>query len=131
MKFDYTYTRLNVADYQACKQIYGNVLGFEVVYADDKDEYAELATGQTLITIFNRQNLGDFVGAKETVNYDSHYAGIVLSFRVANLDEAVARLKAKGVKMVSEPINFPMRGFISACFRDPDGNLIELQQLLS
>ena len=33
--------------------------------------------------------------------------------------------------MVSEPINFPMRGFISACFRDPDGNLIELQQLLS
>ena len=131
MKFEYTYTRLNVANYQACKQFYCGVLGLEVVYADDRDEYAELATGQTLITLFNRQQLGDFVGANEAVNYDTHYAGVVLSFRVVNLDEAIAHLKAQGVKMVNEPINFPMQGFITACFRDPDGNLIELQQLLS
>ena len=131
MKFDYTYTRLNVADYQACKEFYSNVLGFEVVFADDKDEYAELSTGKTVITIFNRQNLGDFIGADEIVDYAPNYAGVVLSFQVFCLDEAISHLKAKGVKMVNEPLSFPMRGFITACFRDPDGNLIELQELSS
>ena len=131
MKFDYTYTRLNVANYQACKKFYRDILGFEVVFEDDKDEYAELSTGQTLITIFNRQQLGDFIGADEIVNYDSHYAGVVLSFRVACLNDAIAHLKANGVTMVNEPMNFPMRGFITACFRDPDSNLIELEELNS
>ena len=129
MNFEYIYTRLNVSNYQACKQFYHDVLGFEVVYADDTDEYAELSTGQTLITIFNRQKLGDFVGADETISYDSHYGGVMLSFRVADLDEAITHLESQGVKMINQPLNFPMLGFISACFRDPDGNLIELQQL--
>ena len=130
MKFEYTYTRLNVSNYQASKEFYQNVLGFEVVYADDRSEYAELATGETKITIFNRQNLKDFVGFNEAVTYDTHYGGIVLSFRVDNLDEAIAYLEAQGVTMVNKPIDFPYLGFISACFRDPDGNLIELQKLL-
>ena len=131
MKFEYTYTRLNVANYQACKQFYSDVLGFEVVFADEKDEYAELATGQTLITIFNRQKLGTFVDTSETVSYDPNYAGVVLSFQVACLDEAVSHLKAKGVEMVKESMNYPRWGFISAFFRDPDGNLIELEELNS
>ena len=130
MKFEYTYTRLNVSNYQVSKKFYQDVLGFEVVYADDKSEYAELATGETKITLFNRQNLKDFVGVDEAVTYDAHYGGIMLSFRVANLDEAIAYLEAHGVEMVNQPIDFPYLGFISACFRDPDGNLIELQKLL-
>ena len=129
MNFDYTYTRLNVANYQACKQFYSNVLGFKVVFADDKDEYAELSTGQTLITIFNRQRLNTFVDRTEPVSYDPNYAGVVLSFRVACLDKAISHLKAKGVEMVKESMNYPRWGFISAFFRDPDGNLIELEEL--
>ena len=131
MNFDYTYTRLNVANYQACKQFYSDVLGFKVIFADDKDEYAELSTGKTLITIFNRQRLGTFVDRTEPVSYDPHYAGVVLSFRVACLDEAISHLKAKGVEMVKESMNYPRWGFISAFFRDPDGNLIELEELNS
>ena len=131
MNFDYTYTRLNVANYQACKQFYSDVLGFKVVFADDKDEYAELSTGKTLITIFNRQRLNTFVDRTEPVSYDPNYAGVVLSFRVACLDKAISHLKAKGVEMVKESMNYPRWGFISAFFRDPDGNLIELEELNS
>ena len=131
MNFDYTYTRLNVANYQACKQFYSDVLGLKIIFADDKDEYAELSTGKTIITIFNRQRLGTFVDRTEPVSYDPNYAGVVLSFRVACLDEAIAHLKAKGVEMVKESMNYPRWGFISAFFRDPDGNLIELEELNS
>lgn len=92
MKFDYCYTRLNVADYQACKQFYHEILGFEIIYVEDAEEYVESGTGQTLITIFNRQKLGDFVGYSETINYNSsNDAGVVLSFRVPNLDEAIPK----------------------------------------
>jgi catechol 2,3-dioxygenase-like lactoylglutathione lyase family enzyme len=54
MKLRYNYTRLNVENYAACKQFYQEVLGFEVAYANDAREYAELATGDTRITILNR-----------------------------------------------------------------------------
>ncbi|WP_019507084.1 VOC family protein [Pleurocapsa sp. PCC 7319] len=81
MKFEYTYTRLNVANYQVCKEFYRDILGFEVIFTDDKEEYTELATGQTQITIFNRQKLGTFVNASENISYDPNYAGVVLSFQ--------------------------------------------------
>ena len=131
MEFKYIYTRLNVDNYQACKDFYSKVLGFEIVFADDRDEYAELATGQTIISIFNRQRLKDFVGTAETVSYDYHYAGVVLSFQVNCLNDAISYLKSNGVEIVNEPMNFPRRGFITACFRDPDGNLIELEEVNS
>ena len=70
MNFDYAYTRLNVANYQACKQFYRNVLCFEIAFEDDGDEYTELSTGKTIITIFNRQRLSNFVDKSKTVSYD-------------------------------------------------------------
>lgn len=131
MKFEYKYTRLNVANYQACKEFYRDVLGFEIVFTDDKEEYTELATGNTLITIYNRERLGNFISISDEPEYDSRYGGVVLSFRVACLDDAISHLKAKGVEMTKERMSYPRWGFISAFFRDPDGNLIELEELSS
>lgn len=128
MAFKYIYTRLNVSDYQACKAFYRDVMGLEITFSDDEDEYAEFATGQTKITIFNRQKLKEFIGSEETTTYDAHYAGTALSFEVNDLDGTIKRLKKQGVKLINNPWNYPDRGFISTCFRDPDGNLIELQQ---
>lgn len=131
MKFEYIYTRLNVSNYEACKQFYNNVLGFEVLFADDADEYAEFDTGKTLLTIFNREKLSEFVGREEQMTYDPKHAEVALSFRVHDLDAAIKYLKGMGVTIINLPWSYPDRGFISACFRDPDGNLIELEQLLS
>ena len=136
MNLKYALTRLNVQDYTACKLFYQDVLGFKVSYANDAEEYAELDAGETKITILNRERLREYIGPVETVTYDPHDAKIVLSFAVTNLDEAIAQLKAKEISMVSSPWQRPEEegmqgGFITACFRDPDGNLIELEQILS
>jgi catechol 2,3-dioxygenase-like lactoylglutathione lyase family enzyme len=135
MNLSYVYTRLNVRDYAACKLFYQDVLGLEVSMANDAQEYAEFDAGATKITILNRARLKNYIDSIETVTYDPDDAKIILTFTVPNLDEAIAHLKSKGVSVVSSPWQFSedglMGGAISACVRDPDGNLIELEQILS
>jgi catechol 2,3-dioxygenase-like lactoylglutathione lyase family enzyme len=136
MQLKYTYTRLNVEDYAACKQFYQEVLGFKVLYSNDTREYAELDAGETKITLLNRARLREFIGSAETVTYEPHDAKIVLTFAVDNLDAAVAELKNHAIPLVTSPWQrmedgLMQGGSITACFRDPDGNLIELEQMLS
>ncbi|MEB3358433.1 MAG: VOC family protein [Synechococcales bacterium] len=129
MDFHYIYTRLNVENFPACKAFYRDVLGLPVQFEDDMDEYVEFKTGGTRLSLFNREKLTDYVSRSEPLSYDAHSARVVISFEVSNMDEAIAHLEKHGVELVSQPTNFPDQGFVSACFRDPDGNLVELEQM--
>jgi catechol 2,3-dioxygenase-like lactoylglutathione lyase family enzyme len=130
MEFQYTYTRLNVSNCHACLQFYRDVLGFKVTYASETNDYVELDTGTTQITLLQQQRLKDVMGNAEAV-LEKHSDRIALSFKVRDLDEAIRFLKARGVEFINKPWEFPDWGFMSAFLRDPDGNLIELQQLLT
>jgi catechol 2,3-dioxygenase-like lactoylglutathione lyase family enzyme len=135
MNLKYICTRLNVQNYAACKLFYHDVLGFKVSLADDAEEYAELDAGATKITILNRSRLKDYIDSIESATYDRHDAKMILTFAVPDLDDAIAQLKAKGVPIFSSPWQHPeeglIGGFLTACVRDPDGNIIELEQILS
>lgn len=90
---------------------------------------------QRQITILNRARLKDYIDSIETATYDRRDAKMILTFAVPDLDDTISQLKAKGVLMFSSPWQYPEEGLsgglISTCFRDPDGNLIELEQILS
>jgi predicted enzyme related to lactoylglutathione lyase len=135
MNLKYICTRLNVENYTDCKLFYQDVLGFKVSSADDAQEYAELDAGTTKITILNRARLKDYIDSIESATYDRRDAKMILSFAVPDLDDAIEQLKSKGVPIFSSPWQFPEEGlaggFITACVRDPDGNIIELEQILS
>jgi catechol 2,3-dioxygenase-like lactoylglutathione lyase family enzyme len=135
MNLKYICTRLNVQNYADCKLFYQNVLGFKVSLADDDEEYTELDAGATKITILNRSRLKDYIDSIESATYDRRDAKIILTFAVPDLDDAISQLKFKGVPTFSSPWQHPVDGlsggFITACIRDPDGNLIELEQILS
>jgi lactoylglutathione lyase len=70
MNLKYTCTRLNVQNYADCKLFYQDILGFKVSSADDDEEYAELNTGATKITILNRARLKDYIDSIESATYD-------------------------------------------------------------
>jgi catechol 2,3-dioxygenase-like lactoylglutathione lyase family enzyme len=136
MNLKYIYTRLHVQNYLDCKLFYKNVLGLKVFMANDDEEYVELDVGSTKITILNRARLKDYIDSIESVTYDYHDAKIILTFAVPDLNDSIAQLKAKGVPIFSSPWQHPEEegltgGFLTACVRDPDGNIIELQQILS
>jgi catechol 2,3-dioxygenase-like lactoylglutathione lyase family enzyme len=135
MNLKYIYTRLNVENYADCKLFYQDVLGFKVSMADDAEEYVEFDAGETKITLLDRSRLKDYIDSIESATYDRHDAKIILTFAVPDLDDAIAQLKAKGVSTFSSPWQHPQEGLsgglLSACIRDPDGNIIELEQILS
>lgn len=129
MHFRYIYTRLNVENFEACKAFYRDVMGLSIKFEDDMDEYVEFDTDSIRITLFNRKKLTDFIPQSESLNYDPHNAQVVLSFQVKSLEDAIAHLQSKQVELLAPPTNYPDRGFLSTCFRDPDGNLIEIEQM--
>ena len=143
MNLKYICTRLNVQNYAECKLFYQDVLGLKVSMNNDAEEYIEFDAGETKITILNRSRLKDYIdsilvprgSANETATYDRHDAKIILTFAVPDLDDAIAQLKVKGIPIFSPPWQFPVEGLaggvVSACIRDPDGNIIELEQILS
>jgi lactoylglutathione lyase len=135
MNLKYIYTRLHVQNYLDCKLFYQDVLGLEASLVNDAEEYAEIDVGATKITILNRARLKDYIDSIESVTYDYHDAKIILTFAVPDLNEAISQLKAKGVEIFSSPWQFSddglMGGVLSAGIRDPDGNIIEFQQVLS
>ncbi|MGF1513855.1 MAG: VOC family protein [Elainellaceae cyanobacterium] len=129
MEFKYAYTRLNVANFEVCKAFYKDVLGLTVSFEDKMDEYVEFDTGSAKISLINREKLPEYVGRDEPLAYAPIDDSIVLTFIVKNVQEAVKYLTSKGVQMANQPANFPDRGFVSVCFHDPDGNLVELEQM--
>ncbi|WP_017324559.1 VOC family protein [Synechococcus sp. PCC 7336] len=129
MHFQYIYTRLNVENFQTCKAFYRDVLKLSIKFEDDMDEYVEFDAGSIRITLFNRKKLAGFITRDDSLNYDTHSARVVLSFQVGNMEEAIAYLRARDIAILNPPTSYPDRGFISTCFRDPDGNLIELEQM--
>ena len=129
MQLEYIYTRLNVENYLDCKAFYRDVLGLPIKFEDDMDEYVEFDTGSTRITLFNRNKLSDFITRESSLNYDAHSARVVLSFKVSDVRDAVRYLQNLQIEILNPPTGYPDRGIISACFRDPDGNLIELEQM--
>ncbi|MEM1241759.1 MAG: VOC family protein [Cyanobacteria bacterium P01_H01_bin.26] len=106
------------------------MLGLALKFEDDADEYAEFDTGTTLITLFNRDRLTEFIPHGQSLSYDTHSARVVLSFQVNDLKTAISHLQAHNIEILNPPTGYPDRGFLSTCLRDPDGNLIELEQMI-
>ncbi len=129
MKFQYTYTRLHVKDCQACYKFYHDVLGLEASFISEIDTYVELTNGKVKLTLLNQDRIQDYLGTKTSFSFEPKSDRIALSFQVEDVEEACQYLKEKGVEIISPPWNVPDWGMKLALIRDPEGNLIELNQM--
>ena len=125
----FTHTRLLVSDYQKCFHFYRDVLGFEVGWGDEESNYADFETGDATLALFDRDAMADAVGVTEKPSDTPRQDEVALIFRVESVDESYQKLRER-IKFITEPHDRPDWGIRVAHFRDPDGNLIEINRSL-
>lgn len=128
LKFDYT--RLLVSDYKACFVFYRDVMGFKPTFGNEEDVYADFDTGAVTLALFDRKIMSDALGTTALPFETAAQDRICLVFGVENVDSAYEAMRQLGANPVAGPADHPDWGLRSAYLRDPDGNLIEINQPL-
>jgi catechol 2,3-dioxygenase-like lactoylglutathione lyase family enzyme len=118
-----------IKDYQACFLFYRDIMGFEVTW--DDGNYAGFQDGDLRLAIFKRHMMAETIGYTDKPTDADCQDKIALIFEVADVDEYHRQLREKGVQFVKGPLGYPSWGIRAAYFRDPDGNLIEINSGLA
>lgn len=120
-----TFVRLLVDDFPACFRFYRDVLLLKPTYGDEHGGYADFDAGADVsLALFVRRYQTDHVGATSSASGDK----AVVVFQVDDVDDAVEELRGRGAPVSAEPADRSDWGIRVAYVRDPDGNLIELNQ---
>lgn len=129
MRFAQTTLRVLVRkDYGACYDFYTQKLGLVPVWGDRKGPYtsfAENAGAPPCFAIFAGENMAMFPGYTQpkASGQPDTLTGIIPS---DDLDGDYQKLKAAGVEFLGEPKLISDWGMRCTYFRDPEGNLFEL-----
>jgi catechol 2,3-dioxygenase-like lactoylglutathione lyase family enzyme len=128
---DFSYVRLLVVDYAACFRFYRDMMGLDVKLGDERSGYAELQTGNVTIALFGRQAMAQVVNNADVPVDSQAQDRFVVIFAVADVDAAYNALQQRGIVFITPPTDRPDWNIRTAHFRDPDGNLIEINRRLS
>ncbi|HEY0737527.1 MAG TPA: VOC family protein [Herpetosiphonaceae bacterium] len=127
-----THVRLLVSDHDACLRFYRDTLGFELIMGGESQVYSELKAGDGVtLALFLRQFMAEAIGTQELPADARAQDRVVLTFEVESVDAAYDQLRERGVEFVAAPEDRPDWMIRTAHFRDPDGNLIEINHPLA
>lgn len=127
----YAFTRLLVANFRDCFRFYRDVLGFQPGFGTEDDTYADFVVGETNISLFDKHEMSQTVGTLEIPIRPEAQDHVCLTFGVESVDAFYQTLLDKGVTVLVPPTDHPDWGIRTVHFRDPDGNLIEVNQNLA
>lgn len=125
-----TQIRLIVSDFPAVAAYYRDVIGLTPQFAADiQPPYVAFKPEQgSGLCLHERANLTEVLGdgvLREAGKADA----AMVSLRVDDLDAYLTEVTARGAEVVAGPVEFGGR-VRSAYLRDPEDNLIEIQQWL-
>lgn len=118
------HVRLLVADLEACVRFYRDTLGLEQTL--DAGVYAEFRAGDVVFGVYRRDLMAEVVGSAGKPALEESQDSVALIFAVDDVDAAYRQLQAQGVTFVVGPTDREAWVLRTAHFRDPDGNLIEI-----
>jgi catechol 2,3-dioxygenase-like lactoylglutathione lyase family enzyme len=130
MNYKYEFTRLLVSNFKECFLFYRDVMGFRAGFGTEDDTYADFTVGAVNISLFDKREMSAAVHTAHLPESADAQDKVCLVFAVENVDEACRQLRSKGIRLAVEPTDHADWGVRTAHFRDPDGNLIEINQPL-
>lgn len=122
----YTHTRLLVTKFAECFRFYRDVMGLEPAFGGENEVYAEFKTGACTIALFARELMATAIDQAGLPASAKVQDPVMLTFGVDNVDAAYEELKKKGAKFLTKPHDQPEWFIRVAHFRDPEGNLLEI-----
>jgi lactoylglutathione lyase len=126
-----THTRLLVSDLDACYRFYRDVLHLRPKFDGEGSVYAEFDAGGHTLALFSRELMNKVVAPNARCERGDAPDSVLLAFEVQDVNTTAATLRAAGVKLVTEPHDQQDWMLRVAHFRDPDGNLIEINAPLT
>ena len=124
-----THVRLFVDDYTRMLRFYSETMGFRVRQEAPPDDpgYAEFESGPAVVSIYKRGLMESALGGEMK---GSGGDPALMVFEVAGVDDEFRRLAGLGVETVTEPHEEAAWVLRVAHLRDPEGNLIEINEPL-
>jgi len=120
--------RLLVSDFAACYRFYAEVLGLKPQSGATEGPYEKFSpvTGSAGIALQDRAMMAEVLG--ELGDSPSGHRSLVV-LRVDNLDTYCAQITDRGATLLHGPAALTDRMRV-AHLKDPEGNLVELQEWL-
>ncbi|HEX8730432.1 MAG TPA: VOC family protein [Ktedonobacterales bacterium] len=116
-----THIWLLVGEMPRALTFYQATLGLEL--ANDLGEYAEFKVSEDVyLALFTRSAM--LAGEPNIALSPASGQRAVLAFEVASVDAEADRLRARGVRLISEPANHAEWGLRTLFLHDPDDNLV-------
>ncbi|MEU6560417.1 VOC family protein [Nocardia nova] len=127
-----TQIRLLVSDFAGCVSFYRDVIGLTPQVEDPRPPYIafkpELGSA---LALHDRADLAATLGTVLRPASNGHGAdAAMVSLRVDDLTSFLAELRERRADVLGEPVDYDGR-LRCAYLRDPEGNLIEIQQWLA
>jgi len=126
MKTAITTLTLFTEDLKGSKEFYQTAFGLPVHWEDD--DSAVFDFGNTLINLLKIENAPEVTAPAKIGAADAGTRALI-TITVDDVDADAAALAAKGIAVISGPIDRPW-GVRTAAFADPNGNVWELAQPL-
>jgi len=134
MKFNEVTLRVLVRkDYGACFDFYVEKMGLTAVWGDRNGPYTSFAVSKEAapcFAIFSGENMSMFEGYSQPVS-NSQPDSIVGVIPSEDLEADYQRMKEAGVEFLGEPQRIDEWELTCTYFRDPEGNLFELNDSAS
>lgn len=123
-----THTRLLVSNFNDCFIFYRDIMRFPVVWGDENGVYADFDAGGHMLALFGKSPMAEAIGAEPPKQTSEQQDDVCLIFAVEDVDGTYDSLKKKGVIPINKPHDQKEWGIRCFHFRDPAGNLIEINK---
>ncbi|MFX1255227.1 MAG: VOC family protein [Promethearchaeota archaeon] len=119
--------RLLVQNFNECFRFYQNKMGLKWIWGEEGGDFASFRVGEGItLTLYKRDLMAKAVKTEKLPKDQISQDKTALIFYVENLEKTVNELRNNGIEFVNEPHDRPDWGIRVVHFRDPEGNLIEI-----